>query len=140
MDSNTTDIYSVDLTSITNSTSGMTWDPSHGSFGPSLTINSSPYTHTGSIPTITLSDDWANGWNTPSGQISLRGEDADIDINGVSLMDTLKSIQDQLNILCPDPGMEKEWDELRELRQQYEDKLAECREKSRAWKALQQKG
>jgi hypothetical protein len=92
-------------------------------------------------PTITLSDTiWANGWNQPSGQLSLKGDDADIDINGVSLMDTIRGIQDRLNMLCPDPEMEAEWDQLRDIREQYEAKLQECREKSRAWKALQQSG
>jgi hypothetical protein len=92
-------------------------------------------------PTITLSDTiWANGWDRPEGQLSLRGEKADIDINGVSLMDTIRGIQDRLNMLCPDPGMEREWDELREIRAEYEAKLSECREKSRAWRALQQQG
>jgi hypothetical protein len=92
-------------------------------------------------PTLTLSDTiWANGWNNPSGTLSLKGDDADIDINGVSLMDTIRGIQDRLNMLCPDPGMEAEWDQLREIREQYEAKLLECREKSRAWQALQQRG
>lgn len=92
-------------------------------------------------PTITTDDIiWSNGWANPSGHLTLRGDDADIDINGVSLMETIRGIQDRLNILCPDPEMEQEWDELREIRAQYETKLAECREKSRAWRALQQSG
>ena len=52
----------------------------------------------------------------------------------------IRDIQERLNILCPDPDMEAEWEELRAIREQYEAKLAECKEKSRAWKALQQKG
>lgn len=72
----------------------------------------------------------------PSGTISLKGEDADININGESLMTMIRGIQDRLNILCPDPEMEGEWEELRELRKQYDAKLAECREKSRMWKTL----
>ena len=137
MDSNTTDIYSVDLT---NSITTSIW--SDDSLSPNISITSSPYVYSGSgtTPTITLSDDWGNGWNQPSGKMSLKGEDADIDINGVSLMDTLKGIQDQLNMLCPDHEMEQEWDQLREIREQYEAKLQECREKSRAWKALKQQG
>lgn len=95
------------------------------------------------VPTITIDDTiWSNGWANPSasGTIKLTGDDADIDINGVSLMDTIRGIQDRLNMLCPDAEMEAEWDELREIRAQYEAKLQECREKSRAWRALQQSG
>lgn len=92
-------------------------------------------------PTITIDDTiWANGWGRPNGQLKLTGDDADIDINGVSLMDTIRGIQDRLNMLCPDAEMEAEWDQLREIRAQYEAKLQECREKSRAWRALQQSG
>ena len=48
----------------------------------------------------------------------------------------LKEIRDRLNILQVSEEMEKEWDELRELREQYEAKLAECREKSQMWSTL----
>ena len=144
MDSNTTDTLTNTI-SVTGHGDAYTVDSSISSIWGTGTavdsnvyITSSPYTI--SAPTITLSDDWANGWNAPSGQLSLKGEDADIDINGISLMDTLKGIQEQLNMLCPDPEMEAEWDQLREIREQYEAKLAECREKSRAWKALKQQG
>lgn len=71
-----------------------------------------------------------------SAKITLNGEDADIEINGESLCGMIRGIQERLNILCPDPEMEAEWDELRLLREKYDAKLAECQEKSRAWKAL----
>ena len=118
-------------------------NPSHGTLQIGAAGSSSPYlfSNTAPIGSVTLDDTlWGNGWGQPEGKLSLRGEDADIDINGVSLMATIKEIGDRLNMLCPDPEMEKEWDQLRELREQYEAKLQECREKSRAWKALQQKG
>jgi hypothetical protein len=87
---------------------------------------------------------WTTGTNgarirsdtNSAGRLSLQGDNADIDINGVSLMENLRGIQDQLNILAPDAEMEADWDELRDIRQQYEAKLAECREKSKMWKAL----
>ena len=97
-------------------------------------------------PTTVWTTSGTNGtWSdlsraNPSSKISLTGEDADIEINGESLCDMIRGIQERLNILCPDPGMEAEWEELRTIREQYEAKMAECREKSRAWKALQQKG
>jgi hypothetical protein len=76
----------------------------------------------------------------PSSKIQLNGDDADIEVNGQSLMSMIQGIQDRLNILCPDPEMEQEWNDLRVIREQYEAKLAECREKSCAWKALKQSG
>ena len=73
-----------------------------------------------------------------SGRLTLTGDDADIEINGESVMGVLKEIRDRLGIIQVSEAMEAEWDELRELRQQYEAKLAECREKSEAWSALKQ--
>ena len=107
-----------------------------------VTITSSPYIFSNTGPAISVWDSnaWIDTNSNSSGKISLKGDDADIDVNGVSLMDTLKTIQDRLNMLCPNPEMEAEWEELRAIREQYEAKLAECQEKSRAWKALQQKG
>jgi hypothetical protein len=71
-----------------------------------------------------------------SGMLSLQGEKADIDINGVSLMKTLTSIQERLNILTPAPELEKDWDQLRELGEQYRKLEAEFEEKSKMWKTL----
>ena len=71
-----------------------------------------------------------------SSKISLTGEDADIEINGESVVSMLRDIRDRLAILRVSEEMEAEWDELRSLREQYDAKLAECREKSAMWKTL----
>lgn len=100
-------------------------------------------------PTITISDQGSYNWSSDtislgdlkqSSTLSLNGEGADIEVNGESLMGMIRGIQDRLNILTPDRKLEQEWDELRVIREQYEAKLAECREKSRAWNALKQHG
>jgi hypothetical protein len=85
-------------------------------------------------PTYTFSD--LSITQTPSAKITLTGADADIEINGDSVVGMLKEIRDRLNILQVSKEMEQEWDELRVLREQYEAKLVECREKSTIWKAL----
>lgn len=74
----------------------------------------------------------------PSNRLTLTGDDADIEINGESVMGVLREIRDRLGIIQVSEAMEAEWDELRQLREQYEAKLAECREKSEAWEALKQ--
>jgi hypothetical protein len=89
-------------------------------------------------PTYSFSD--LSITQTPSAKITLTGDDADIEINGESVVSMLREIRDRLNILQVSAEMEAEWNELRALREQYEAKLAECREKSLAWQALQQKG
>lgn len=102
------------------------------------------------VPTITIGDSTSFNWsadtitlgelNPSSSKITLHGDNADIEVNGESLMSMIRGIQDRLNILTPDRELEQQWDELRVLREQYDAKLAECREKSRAWRALQQSG
>jgi hypothetical protein len=69
-----------------------------------------------------------------SGQLT--GDAADLTINGVSLAKTLEGIQQRLNMLQPNPEMEAQWDELRELGQRYRELEQQCIEKSRMWAQL----
>lgn len=71
-----------------------------------------------------------------SGKLSLQGTNADIDINGHSLMKTLEALEDRLNMLTPNPEMEAEWDQLRELGQRYRELEQQCREKTQMWNKL----
>jgi hypothetical protein len=71
-----------------------------------------------------------------AGMLSLRGEKADIDINGRSLMKTLDALQERLNMLTPNPEMEAEWDQLRELGERYRELEQQCREKTQMWNKL----
>ena len=120
--------------------------------GPSTTYSISPgYTigGTGAVgaasigitnPTWTTGTngiDWSVGANIrPSGTIELKGEDADIKINDKSLMKTLETIEQRLGMLEPNPEMEAEWDELRELAERYRALEKQCIEKSEMWKKL----
>ncbi len=83
--------------------------------------------------------DWSVGSNIkPSGTIELRGEDADIKVNGRSLMDAIDALEQRLNILVPNPELEKEWDELRELGERYRELEKKCKEKGEMWAKLKQ--
>ena len=114
----------------------------NSSWTDTINISSTPLstilTWPNNSPTYTFSD--LSITQPPAAKISLTGDDADIEINGESVVSMLKEIRDRLNILQVSEQMEAEWDELRVLREQYEAKLAECREKSRAWTALKQAG
>lgn len=83
--------------------------------------------------TISVSD---GTFAQPSNTIQINGEGADIVVNGESLMDTLRGIQDRLNILRPNTSLEAEWDELRELGEQYRKLEAQFAEKTKMWSAL----
>ncbi len=54
-----------------------------------------------------------------SGRLQLKGKNADIEINGESLMDMIRGIEQRLNIMRPNQELEAEWDQLRELGEQY---------------------
>jgi hypothetical protein len=78
----------------------------------------------------------ANWNNTASGVVDLQGENADIKINGKSLVDTLTALEQRLNILTPNPKLEAEWDELRELGERYRELEKQCKEKAEMWTKL----
>ena len=74
--------------------------------------------------------------STSRGTLELRGEGADVKINGVSLTGVLKNIEERLNILRPNKELEADWDQLRELGNQYRRLEAELKEKSLMWNKL----
>ena len=82
---------------------------------------------------ISANWNWGTGSSTTHGQLNLEGENADITINGVSLMDLL---QDRLALLVPNPALEKEWDELKELGEKYRAVEAKIKEQTKMWDKL----
>lgn len=85
----------------------------------------------GDIPSINLSKE------IEGTQLVLRGSNADVLINGVSLNQTLQQLQQRLNLLQTNTDLEQEWDQLRQLGEQYRALEKQCEEKSAAWKQLQ---
>jgi hypothetical protein len=88
----------------------------------------SPYTYTSSVnlgafpnTIYTTSGTASSPWSVQrtSPKIRLDGEDADIEINGVSLWKTMQEIANRLNLMQTNPELETEWAELRELGEQY---------------------
>lgn len=71
-----------------------------------------------------------------TGQIDIRGTDADIRINGKSMNKWMEQVEQRLNILTVNPEMEKEWDELRRLGERYRKLEKKCQEKAQMWEAL----
>jgi hypothetical protein len=127
--------YSINLSSINNTVQPYL----HASVVPSGTGNvtisnntgyQTPYTFTGTTPNWSIKD------SNVSSTLDLKGENADIRINDISLVDTLKNIQDRLNILRPNPELEKEWDQLRELGEQYRELEKKLQEQSDMWAKL----
>jgi hypothetical protein len=103
-----------------------------------VAISALPYTvGTG----ITVADTWSTraGLNPPTGKIILTGENADIEINGQSLNKTLQEIKDQLlipTIINRDEKLESEFADLRQLGQEYQQKLEYYREQMKIFETL----
>jgi len=79
---------------------------------------------------------WGNWSNHTSGKIKLDGPEADIELNGESLMTMLKNIEQRLNILRPNESLESEWEELRALGDQYRALEQQIKEKMATWDKL----
>lgn len=78
----------------------------------------------------------ATSFVKPSAIIDLRGDNADIIINGVSLKTVLEGIQTRLNMLTPNPCLEREWEELAELGEKYRELEKYLLEKEKTWDIL----
>lgn len=97
---------------------------------------------TSSSYTVTSSTDYQ--WNitsspstiSQSGTMELRGANADVIVNGRSLMKTLDEMQARLAMLEPNPALEQEWNQLKELGDAYRKLEAELKEKARMWETL----
>ena len=110
---------------------------------PSITINSpnvtttsfgGPYTITSGAGVTAINSPWAT-YNTAP-KIRLDGEGADIEVNGWSLIESIRRIEERLNILTPNDKLEEEWEELRELGNRYRELEQHIRDKQATWDRL----
>jgi len=111
-----------------------------------ITINASSTSATGASGYLYTSNGSNGTWAatamaTPmvvnqSGKISLQGENADLDINGVSLKETLESIQEMLGVMKMDPALEREFDELKAAGERYRELREKFREQKAVWDTL----
>jgi hypothetical protein len=70
------------------------------------------------------------------GRISVKGENADIDINGKSMVKWMQAMEERMNWMQPTVELEKEWDDLKKLGDRYRKLEQKCREKADVWKKL----
>jgi len=72
----------------------------------------------------------------PGGKVVIQGKDADLVIGDKSMKTWMEKVEERLNILTPNPEMEKEWDDLRKLGERYRKLEKKCKEKSDMWNKL----
>jgi hypothetical protein len=113
----------------------------YGHSYPNISITSpSVHTTSGTLGPFTISGagtDTAPWYNqTTSSKIRLDGADADIEVNGISLLKTMQEIQIRLNLLQPNTALEAEWEELYELGRKYRELEQKILDKQATWDRL----
>ena len=139
-------LTTADFSNLTTSTItvGDTTAPSYtiGNGGIGLTHSNTVWTTSG-----TSSINWNQSavgqiYHNPAmevnqgGQVSLKGDNADIDINGKSLVKWMQVMEERMNWMQPNVELEKEWDDLKKLGDRYRKLEQKCREKADMWKKL----
>ena len=114
----------------------------HIGLSPNVYTTNSPYQNLNTITGTSVNSligSSATDYNMKveqSGQIDIRGEKADIRINGKSMNKWMEQVEQRLNILTPNPELEKEWDDLRRLGERYRKLEKKGQEKAKMWEAL----
>ena len=78
-------------------------------------------------------------WTTATPTISMgkvKITDEDIQIGNSSLGDILKKFEERLAILVPNPALEKEFEQLKQLREQYIELESKLTEQKKSWDIL----
>jgi hypothetical protein len=93
---------------------------------------SNPYTYT------TMAGNWATGASQPfyTTQPKVQITDSDIELDGLSLRQTLLNLQARLAIMIPNPELETEFDELRRCGDRYRKLEKKFLEQKRVWETL----
>lgn len=112
-----------------------------GGYGAAIGNGGTGYTYTttgtgtGTVPWISTG---ANSTMTvqQSGTIDIQGDDADIKMNGKSMKVWMEKVEERLNMLTPNPELEKDWDDLRRLGERYRRLEKKCKEKAQMWAKL----
>jgi hypothetical protein len=113
----------------------------HIGLSPNVYTTNSPYQNLNTITGTSVNSLISGGTDynmkvEQSGQFDIKGEKADIRINGKSMNKWMEQVEQRLNILSPNPELEKEWDDLRRLGERYRKLEKKCQEKAKMWEAL----
>jgi hypothetical protein len=125
-------------------TSSISLDLSNTLSNVSLT---SPYTYTssaslGAFPNTIYTTNGTNTlpWMTQASlsapKITLNGEGADVEVNGWSLIDAVKRIEQRLGLFQPNPELEAEWKDLKRLGDRYRKLEQRIKDKQATWDRL----
>jgi len=115
--------------------SKMTFDLDHNDFSDTVTVTDDTFdfsTFGHDAFTISLSDDWQTSDNVQR----LTGPDADLEINGKSVLKTLERLEQRLAIIDDNPELEADWQALKQLGDQYRALESEIKNKLETYNTL----
>jgi len=126
-----TNTINVDMSTLLNSSmsaNGLTYQDLY-----SITTPGSNLTYTGTST--------GNPWRSVNDHstLSVQGDadfNGEVRVQGRSLAEFMQQVEQRLNMLQPNPEMEREWDELRELGERYRALEQKCNEKTKMWTRL----
>lgn len=106
-------------------------------YSTTLPLTGSTYANltVGSVTGITTAITGAsNTWYTKQQKVVIT--DADIEIDGLSIRQTLVDLQSRMAIMVPNPALEKEFDELKECADRYRELEKKFLEQKKMWETL----
>jgi hypothetical protein len=138
------DSVSVDVPDLTSPSYSVDWNTVNLGIGAINTTAGSNGTQGYVYTTNTTGASGSYNWNiqqphthiSEAGTIQLTGAKADIKMGDRSLRDWMSQVEQRLNILVPNPELEKEWDELRRLGERYRKLEKKCQQKAEMWNKL----
>lgn len=79
--------------------------------------------------------DYNPGVDITQGNLSIHN-DGDIKLGDRSLKEFMDKVEERMNILRPNPELEEQWDELKQLGERYRELEKELLEKNKMWETL----
>jgi len=92
-------------------------------------------TYTTSTSDFQFNFDYNPGIDVTQGDLSIHNE-GDIKLGDRSLKEFMDKVEERMNILRPNPELEEQWDELKQLGEQYRKLEQELLEKNKMWETL----
>ena len=93
-----------------------------------------PPTYTYASGTVSANWNTANSSSIKTGTVNI--SDSDIEIDGLSLKQTLLAVNERLAVMIPNPALEREFSELKACGDEYRRLEREFQEQVRMWNVL----
>lgn len=92
-------------------------------------------TYTTNTSDFQFNFDYNPGIDITQGNLSIHN-DGDIKLGDRSLKEFMDKVEERMNILRPNPELEEQWDELKQLGERYRELEKELLEKNKMWETL----